>query len=168
MSAAEAERAFRFVDIDSPSDRLSRPALVACLTSEATKDDLPLLRIATRSETEWVQHKNDGCGDTLLACCWLLFKFGDVEDSVAIYEAKMCNFDAGCYIDSVFLVGAGLPETTAFAKAAGLTKLAEWIAPMNPDDVEYDAANWRDSTFFARRPPLNSSVEDLAAWIRGE
>ena len=94
-----------------------RAALVAALLSVSTPSDAPLLRELTSQEIAFVTRADSGCGDVLLACCWLLFVNGQVEDSALVWRAKNVNFDAHCYVDSVFLVAHGVRATAEFARA---------------------------------------------------
>lgn len=95
----------------------------------------------------------------LLACCWLLFRIGAVEDSALIWRAKNVNFDTSCYIDSVFLIASGPAATAQFARSQGLTDLAEWVEGDWLADEEATVREWRSGTFFAEVPPATASVE---------
>ena len=46
--------------------------------------------------------------------CAQLFCIGNVEDSLAVWAAKSCNFDTHCGIDVQLACGAGLDETKTF------------------------------------------------------
>ena len=109
---------------------------------------------------------DNGCGDTLLACCWLLFMLGRVEDTALVWRAKEVNFDAHCYIDSVFLVPQGVATTAAFAREEGLHDLLDWVTGPWLADPEEGAAGWREGSFFTSRPAATAPVEELAAWIQ--
>lgn len=143
-----------------------RAALVATLLSSRRPDDTPVLRELTRLEIESVDAAGDGCGDVLLACCWMLFLHGDISDSDLIRQAKDLNFDTYCYIDTVFLIPSGIQATAEFAHAHGLSHLAayvkqDWLS--DPDDL---AEEWRNSSFFARVPAPTASVAELAGFLR--
>src|SRR5215471_1570862 len=111
----------------SDADEVERPALVAALLSSFTAADAPLIRELTRQEIAAVRDAGSGCGDVLMACCWLLFMLGHVEDTALVWQAKNVNFDAYCYIDSVFLVPQGAAVTAEFARFRGLTDLVDWV-----------------------------------------
>ena len=143
-----------------------RAALVAALITEFEPADAPLIRELTRQETTWVAAEDAGCGDVLLACCWLLFMIGHVEDAPLIWRAKNLNFDTHSYIDSVFLIPSGVAATAEFARSAGVLDLAEWVEDDWLADEEEAAQRWRAGTFFARVPPAAAPVEQLAAWLR--
>ena len=143
-----------------------RAALVAALLSVSTPSDAPLLRELTSQEIAFVERADTGCGDVLLACCWLLFVNGQVEDSALVWRAKNVNFDAHCYVDSVFLVAHGVRATAEFARSAGLVDLAEWVEDDSSDDVDADARELRDGAFFEDVPAASAPVEELAQWIR--
>lgn len=143
-----------------------RAALVASLLTGYRQSDAPLIRALTRHETESVRKAGDGCGDVLLGCCWLLFMLGDVADSALIWEAKELNFDAYCYIDSVFLVPQGIEATAAVARTNGLADLADYVEKPWIGDPDEGAERWRNSSFFAQAPAATASVAELARWIR--
>ena len=46
--------------------------------------------------------------------CAQLFCIGNVEDSLAVWNAKTCNFDTHCGIDVQLACGAGVDETKAY------------------------------------------------------
>lgn len=129
--------------------------------------DAPLIRELTQHETTAVGDADSGCGDALLACCWLLFMIGDVEDSAFVWRAKNLNFDCHSYIDSVFLVPQGVIATAKFARSHGLPDLANWVEGGGLSDSEEDARGWRSGSFFAKVPSADTSVEELASWLHG-
>lgn len=143
-----------------------RSGLVATLLSEVVPADAPLVRALTREEIAAVREAGDGCGDTLLACCWLLFMLGDVEDALLIWKAKNLNFDTHCYIDSVLLISQGPDATAAFAQAQGLDDLASWVRDGWIEDPSEAAESWRSRSFFEEAPPASESLETLAAWLQ--
>jgi len=147
-------------------DEVERAALVAALLSSFTPTDAPLIRELTRKEIAWVDDAGSGCGDVLLACCWLLFMVGRVEDAALIWRAKNVNFDAHCYIDSVFLIPQGAAATAEFARSEGLMDLAEWVAGEWVSDTDAASQGWRSGSFFAKVPPAGTSAQDLAGWLR--
>jgi len=49
--------------------------------------------------------------DDLKDCCVLLFKSGNLDDALLIWDAKESGFDAHCSIDVQLLCGQGLEET---------------------------------------------------------
>lgn len=150
----------------SVSDSLTRPALVTALLSAFTEADRSLVADLTRFEIEVVrQNPSRGCGDVLLACCWMLFRIGRVEDTALIWEVKELNFDTFAYIDSVFLVPAGVEATATFARRNGLKELADYVGQDWLHDPVDGVASWRAGEFFSARPSPNQPVEVLAAWI---
>ena len=142
-----------------------RAALVGALLPGATAADVPLIRRLTEEEIAAVAAADAGCGDVLLACCWLLFRLGQVEDSALVWRAKNLNFDAHCLIDSVFLLPQGVAATVEFARAAGLEDLLEWVAGDWRCDPDEEAQRWRTSSFFDEVPPAHTPVAELAAWF---
>lgn len=73
----------------------------------------------------------------LKTLCILLFTFGYPEDTLLIWNAKMKDFDAGCYIDGELLMGAGLNETIHFLQKLNTTKakeILEYIEPYKTND----------------------------------
>ncbi|GAA1710946.1 hypothetical protein GCM10009745_68740 [Kribbella yunnanensis] len=165
MPDADVVRAFGHLG-SSNADQVDRAALVAALLSSFTPDDAPLIRELTRQEIAAVGDADEGCGDVLLACCWLLFMIGHVEDAVLVWRAKNTNFDARCYIDSVFLIPQGAAATAEFARSRDLIDLADWVEGEWLGDMEDSTREWRSGSFFERVPPAAASVEDLAAWMR--
>jgi hypothetical protein len=150
----------------SDADEVERPALVAALLSSFTAADAPLIRELTRQEIAAVRDADSGCGDVLLACCWLLFMLGNVEDAALVWQAKNVNFDAHCYIDSVFLVPHGAAMTSEFARRQGLADLVDWVEGEWMSDPGAAAQQWRSGSFFAQVPLPEEAVEELAAWMQ--
>ncbi|MFC5267667.1 hypothetical protein ACFPJ1_36600 [Kribbella qitaiheensis] len=165
MSDADVARAFGHGG-RSNADEVDRAALVAALLSSFIPADAPLIRELTRQEIAAVGDADSGCGDVLLACCWLLFMIGHVEDAALVWRAKNVNFDAHCYIDSVFLIPQGGAVTAEFARSHDLMDLVDWVEGEWIRDPETVAREWRSGSFFARVPPAAASLEDLARWMR--
>ena len=163
LSAARAGRALEAHGLD---DLTQRAALLACLLSSYETNDLPLIRAAVRAEMDLVQAAGDGCGDVLLAGCWLLFMLGDVRDSELIWEAKNLNFDTHCYIDSLFLVPDRVSTTGSYARGKGLTDLAAYVEGQWIGDVLLGIEAWRTGSFFTKAPLPDSPIAELAAWLR--
>ena len=145
---------------------VERAALVAALLTSSSPTDVPLIRELTRQEIAWVEANDAGCGDVLLACCWMLFMGGDVDDAALVWRAKNVNFDAHCYIDSALLVPHGVAATAEFARSRGLTDLAEWVDGMLASELQSTAEAWRSGEFFRGAPSATASLEELAAWMR--
>ena len=161
LAAARAVTPDQLRVLAGPDD--ARAALVAALLTSRRPDDAPLLRELTRLEIDSVDAAGDGCGDVLLACCWMLLLVGDLADVELIWQAKNLNFDTYSYIDSVFLIPGGVQMTAEFARAHGLADYVEqgWLT--DPDEL---AEQWRNSAFFAGAPAATASVEELARYIR--
>ncbi len=164
LAAARATTPDQLRVLAGPDD--ARAALVATLLTSRRSDDSPLLRELTRLEIASADAAGDGCGDVLLACCWMLFLSGDVADSELIWEAKGLNFDTYSYVDSIFLIPSGVQATAEFAKAHGLADLPEYVEQDWLNDPDEAAEHWRNSTFFAGVPAPTASVDELAAYIR--
>ncbi len=162
----DAARAARKREAPGLDDLTQRAALLACLLSSYETNDLPLIRAAVRAEMELVLAEGDGCGDVLLAGCWLLFMLGDVRDSALVWEAKNLNFDTYCYIDSVFLIPNGVSATGSYARGEGLDDLADYVEGQWIGDVTLEIEAWRTGSFFAKAPLPDVPVADLAAWLR--
>jgi hypothetical protein len=67
----------------------------------------------------------------LRSLCALLWSNGDPDDSVRIAKAKFLSFDAGCMIDSDFLVCGSLAAARKVLAASdhpSAKKAVEWIA----------------------------------------
>lgn len=162
MSAADVARVFG-TETGSESDRA---ALIAALLSTFTAADAPLIRELTQLEIDAVRDADDGCGDVLLACCWLLFMIGEVGDAALIWNAKNVNFDTHSYIDSIFLIPSGAAATAAFARSTGLSDLAKWVEEPWLGDTDLAAREWRTGSFFARAPSADAPAAELAAWLQ--
>lgn len=69
-------------------------------------------------EQEMLDHQIDegGIGENIKLCAYLLYKLGQVEDSLLLWRAKNTNFDTLCGIDVQLLVGAGVEQTLAFLR----------------------------------------------------
>lgn len=147
---------------DLPNE-VERAALVASLLTSPSSADAPLIRELTRQEIAWVEAEDSGCGDVLLACCWMLFMGGDVDDSALVWRAKNVNFDTHCYIDSTFLVPQGVAATAEFSRSRGLTDLAEWADGMSVSELQPTAEAWRSGEFFRGAPRVPAALEELAA-----
>lgn len=150
----------------SDAGEVERPALVTALLSSFTAADAPLIRELTRQEMAAVRDADSGCGDVLLACCWLLFMLGHVEDTALVWQAKNVNFDTHCYIDSVFLVPHGAAVTAEFARSQGLTDLVDWVEGEWMSGTKDAAPDWRSGRFFGLVPSPAASVEELARWMQ--
>ncbi|MEO8830526.1 hypothetical protein [Lapillicoccus sp.] len=148
------------------TDGVERAALTAALLSSFTPADASLIRELTRREIVAVRDADSGCGDVLLACCWLLFMLGHLEDAALVWSAKTVNFDAHCYIDSVFLIPQGAEATAEFARSEGLSDLVDWVGGEWMRDTKDAGQMWRSGSFFAPVPPASASVAELSTWIR--
>lgn len=165
MSKAELAGAF-FADGGPRNiNNRDRAALVATLISSFTPEDRPLVRHLTSLEIKAVRDADEGCGDTLLACCWLLFMLGEVVDAALVWEAKNVNFDTHCYVDSVFLIPRGVAATADFARSRGLADLAGWVEGAWIGDTEEAARQWRTGSFFAKVPSAAVTTEELVTWM---
>jgi hypothetical protein len=82
-------------------------------------EDVAEIRDLLRQQAA-VERESQGCGDTMLMklLCIQLFSVGDVNDTLAIWNAKTASMDADCSIDVQLLCGDGLAETKTFLTAA--------------------------------------------------
>lgn len=145
---------------------VGRAALVACLLTSSSPADAPLVRELTRQEIAWVEAGDSGCGDVLLACCWLLFMGGDLDDAALVWAAKNVNFDAYCYIDSSLLVPQGPAATALRARSRGLSDLADHVDGLAVSELQQMADAWRSGDYFSGAPSTTAAVDELAAWVR--
>jgi hypothetical protein len=150
----------------SDADEMERAALVAALLSSFTAAGAPLVRELTRQDIAAVRDADAGCGDVLLACCWLLFMLGHTKDTALVWQAKNVNFDAYCYTGPAFLVPQGAAVTAGFARFQGLTDLANWGEDDRASGTGNAARERRSGWFFAQVPSPAASVEELPAWMR--
>lgn len=163
------EVAAQFGPYASPTaDEIDRPALVAALMSELSEADAALVRALTRLEMDYVDEKELGCGDVLLACCWLLFRLGHIEDSALVFEVKMLSFDASCAIDTALLIPHGIAATAAYARELGDDDLREWVEAPEHGDLSPTVEAWRrGGYYFGDVLAASSDVADLGSWLRG-
>ena len=164
MSPAELDAIFGS-GATTTADTVERPAAVAALITEHEASDLELIRHLTRCEMAAIT-LSDGCGDVLLACCWLLFLHGRVEDSALIWAAKQLSFDTACNIDSVFLVPGGIPATAGFARSEGHQDLLVWVDSEWLSDPADVADEWRAGFYFRECPPATAPISKLAQWLQ--
>ena len=167
-SAKSGDLDLRFGPRATPAaDEVERPALVAALLADSSHEDLPIVQALTRHEVAARAEADDGCGDVLLACAWMLFLGGEPEDAALIWAAKNVNFDAYCYIDSVFLLPGGLEATVHFARGSGHADLLRYVEGTWISDPEVGAEDWRSSPYFEGVPPADAPAVELARWLRG-
>ena len=105
-------------DFEFDANQEIRAAIYRELLSESRLDDLPLLRHVLEQETkcaEWVET----IYDELKMCAYLLFRFGAVEDALAIWKAKDTCFDTMCGLDVQLVVGAGYDITLSYFRSIG-------------------------------------------------
>lgn len=105
--------------------------------------DLAWVRARIDVETARREAAGGGCGDTLYALAFLLFRIGEAADARRVRAAKHANFDCGCTIDRGLLtIGRDLDELRAaldpVADAKLLAEIADVIA--HPDHDDLDAA----------------------------
>lgn len=110
MKWLEADEQFRF-------------AVCEELNKTITAADRQLARYLTnlyiKAHTGLVSESWDNGLDPFRLCGLMLFKMGNVEDSVLLWQVKTLDFDTFCGLDVQMLVGGGVAETIAF-----LTNLA--------------------------------------------
>jgi len=147
-------------------DNDTRAGLIAALLSDFRKSDADMIVALTRDESAMLARDHVNVGqDGLFACCWMLFMIGRLNDVPVVFEAKMTDFDTYCGIDSVFLVPHGVEATLEYAVAHGLDDLCSWVSDMR-GDVDAAIKGWREATYFDDRPPTDSTLEELSAWMR--
>lgn len=139
--------------------------MVAALISSFTPEDADLVVALTDEERAHREADQTSGAEVLLACCWLLFMIGRVEDTVVTWRAKNIDFDTYCYIDSVFLIPCGVEATVQFARRHGHTDLAEWVDTPGMCDSAEQVEGWREGSYFRQVPSADSPAEELAAWM---
>lgn len=95
---------------------------------EPKDSDLPEVRALLRAEAEAERRELERGRDTALLLCVLLFRRGQAEDSMRVWEAKGSGFDLGCYLDLELTLGAGIEATEAFLAAHGSREASELLA----------------------------------------
>lgn len=112
---------------------------------------LNVLAREARRRLEPVTHP--GAGDlfeNIYYAALLLYRIGDVRDSLAIWKAKMTDMDTGCGMEGDFMVGAGREETIAYLRSLAdpqAATAAEHLA-LGSDYESVDAWHaWRSEYF---------------------
>jgi hypothetical protein len=106
----------RFAGLDEAHEAL-REELSRLLLAGWDAGDRPLLRALVAAETERAR-EDGGCGEALLAFCYLLYRIGEPEDVFLVYDAKYADMDCGVMIDGRFLtLGRPAQEMLAFVDA---------------------------------------------------
>jgi len=98
-------------------------------------DDVPEIRRTLAAACE-LAHDADTLA--MKALCVLLFAFGAVEDSLAIWRAKRSSFDAGCSIDVQLLCGAGYAITLGYLRTLTTDEAREALAYLEKCDAAGD------------------------------
>lgn len=89
--------------------------LLMVLLDDPRTEDRPIVTHLIRFLT--MDHRqDDGLSASLIGCSYLLASYGNVEDCVLIWEAKMANFSTFLGLRDVLLVGAGVEETICFLR----------------------------------------------------
>ncbi|MFT3685190.1 MAG: hypothetical protein QM783_09740 [Phycisphaerales bacterium] len=69
--------------------------------------------------------------ENIYFCALLIYRIGDVRDSLAIWKAKMTDMDTGFGMDGEFMTGAGWEATIAYLRSLPdpqATKAAEHLS----------------------------------------
>ncbi len=89
--------------------------LLLFVMNDPRTEDRPIVTHLIRFLTmEHGQHQ--GLSACLIGCSYLLASYGNVEDCLLIWEAKMANFSTFLGLWDVLLVGAGVEETMGFLR----------------------------------------------------
>jgi hypothetical protein len=112
---------FPFADlVGIGSDRNGeRRATLACtLYAAFGPQHRALIRFLLEQEVAYAEHAYNNCYTiTLITCSLMLFKLGQAEDALSVWDAKCCCFDAEAMIDAFLTCGAGVPETLRYLRA---------------------------------------------------
>ncbi len=88
------------------------------LLDELREDDVAFVRYVLAQELAYAEIVYNLCHvQTLQLCALMLYKLGHVEDSLAIWRAKIACFDAQSSIDVQCLCANGVDATTAHLQA---------------------------------------------------
>ena len=165
MAPQSFARTFGYDPADDIHNVTDRPALIATLMTQLRPSDLQLVRRLTRYEMDRVRVEGHETPQTLLACCWLLFRGGDVTDALQVWAAKGLRFETSCMIDSALLAPRGANATLALADSLGFVDLASHVRVQAGPEFDDDIAHWRRGTYCGRIPDASAPREDLADWI---
>lgn len=117
--------------------------------------DRDLARYITKLYIKFYQDSNGLDYDWLdpfRLCGLLLYKIGNVEDSVLLWQVKELDFDTACGLEVQMLTGAGVDETISYLRSLGnesTLKAAELIEA-NRDNFPKDFVDvWE--TYFGYR-----------------
>ncbi|GAA1391337.1 hypothetical protein [Luteococcus peritonei] len=167
MAPEPFERVFGYGILDDIHNITDRPALIVALMTQLRPDDLQLVRRLTLFELDHVRQQADYCDQSLLACCWLLFRGGMVSDALLVWRAKKLGFLPGAMIDSALLAPAGPRATLAMAETLGFKELAHHMRIQAGPELEDDISYWQHGTYWGQIPSADHAREDLARWITG-
>lgn len=144
------------------ADDLLRPALVRALVLDPREADVELVREVTEQEAAYTHALGGGCGDVQYACCWLLYRIGEMEDVATIWRLKQHDMDTVSTIDGSFLVPRGAQATIDWARRTGHDAIADYVVECEPyGDMEATSGlSVRD--WFMEDEELSWSVEQLA------
>ncbi|MGE0786407.1 MAG: hypothetical protein AB7S26_12125 [Sandaracinaceae bacterium] len=148
------------------SDPVRRSQLYRAMHPQADAARGPLLRallgheVAFRTDDHFASHdEHEDRFENLYWCALLLSQIGEVQDVLALWRAKMTNFDTGCGFDVQFLVGAGVEPTLAF-----LTRSEDPVAPQAAEWIkrcaELGEFDWLDEWLAWRREYFASSADE--------
>lgn len=125
LSLLEADTEFRF-------------AVCSELNKSISASDRELVRYITNLNIKLFDNSWDSL-DPLRLCGLLLFKIGNVEDSVLLWQVKTLDFDTYAGLDTQMLVGAGIDETIAYLKSLNSESALKAV-----DNIEMNRANFID------------------------
>jgi hypothetical protein len=129
-------------------NELLREQIARVLNKDLQPNDHALIRYILLQEMQAHQHVGEEMTENLRRCAYLLYRLGNVEDSILLWKAKNINFDTYCGLDIQFLVGAGLTETLAYLEGK----------PDIDDLVEYLLV-CRDAGDFAHMEDYNRDIK---------
>lgn len=140
------------VVLSSPAERQN---LYKLLVMESLEPLSLLIRAAFQKEVEyrnmlWESAAVDGGEffEGIYRCAFLLYRIGNPEDIFSLWQAKHLNMDVGSSLGAEFFIGAGLHESIAFIKRAGIPEsddivdyISEWFA--QPEAMRWQE-DWED------------------------
>jgi len=117
----------------------SMAELYRCLMNDPHPEDRPIVTHLLQHETkEHEQH--DGLSDRLIISSYLLASYGNVDDCLLIWDAKMANFSTFLGLSDVLLVGAGIEETIRFLRQKSPRRRWSFRALFNSETPVNEAA----------------------------
>lgn len=150
-------------------DRMQLACALQYHFDEASPADAELVRRLLEQEISWRRvDPQQGVGETLEICCWLVARAGHPQDVWLLARAKTANFDTACGLSRELLFCGGVTETLDHVRQSHRPERAAVLAELVDEDdeplvAEADLASWRQAQ--VQGQPATPQDEPLACWI---